>query len=189
VGKGDDFERDQCRFLSLWWTKGARDDIFWRNRRHRTIKDPTGRHQLGDITALQPEGIPFVEIFNVELKTGYSKTKKGKRVKNIPWDVLDLIDHTGSEPQDPVLLRFWEQTYKDASLSKRLPLLIFKRDYHVPVVCIEEGTLRSLIPRLEEPSYPRVQFSRDDIALVMFREEHFFSWLTPEVVKEIHRGY
>jgi len=186
MGKGDDFERSQCRFLSLWWSNGERNDIFWRNRKHLTIKDPTGRHQLGDIMSLYPEGISFVRVFNVELKTGYSKTKRGKKVKTVPWDVLDLIDYVGIEPQDPVLLRFWEQTREDARISERLPLLIFKRDYHSPVVCTDITTLNSLSVHLKKPTFPFVQFSNKDHSLIMFREELFFTWLLPSVVKEIY---
>src|SRR5262245_2386383 len=30
AAKGSKFERDLCRQLSLWWSDGKRDDVFWR---------------------------------------------------------------------------------------------------------------------------------------------------------------
>jgi len=203
MSKGDDFERDMCHYLSLWISNGefswplkkaadleekAYPSIFWRNRTRRTILSPDGKHQLGDIMATDPIGHPFVKLFNVELKTGYSKTKRGKRVKNIPWDLLDLIDYAAGKVGSFVLLDFWEQTKNDAELSKRIPLLIFSRDYHVPVVCIANHMVNKINDLVGGFINDTLQFSPYGLKrnLVFFRADDFFKWLTPEIVELLY---
>ena len=98
MGKGESFEREMCRYLSLWWTEVKHSDVFWRSRVRATRKSPDAKHQLGDIKSDSPEGEGLMKVFSIELKTGYSVGKKGKTIKNVPWDLLDLIDYRkGSE--------------------------------------------------------------------------------------------
>jgi len=180
MSKGDSFEREMCRTISLWWTDGERDDVFWRNRTRVTSNTPNAERQLGDLSTVHTEGVPFVEVFNTEFKIGYSKTKKGKKHKIIPWDLLDIIDGKGK-----VFQEFWEQTHLDALASKRIPLLIFKRDYHSPVVAIYSKDIQ----RMEDISglctaFPFLSVTLidyDKIELHNFVE--FFAWLDPQTVK------
>ena len=199
MGKGENFERDQCRFLSLWWTEGKHDDVFWRSRVRATRRSPDAKHQLGDIKADSPEGEGLMKVFNIELKAGYSVGKKGKKVKNVPWDLLDLIDYRkGSEDlEKKQIIKFWRQTVTDAKISERIPLLIFSRDYHQPVVCIRD----SLMDEFEQHNgtykdrylmfYPEYFTDKDELkseCLVLCRAEAFFEWLSPETVKMIGKG-
>ena len=181
MDKGPSFERDCCRLLSLWITNGKRDDVLWRNRVRITSKTKHAEYQLGDVTAAHALGIPFISVFNVELKTGYSKTRKGKRTKNIPWDLLDLIDG-----KDKTFLNFWEQTYRDACISQRIPLLIFKRDYHEPAVAIRSMDINRFESYLGFPKYKHrlVLISKDEWeSIELFNFEEFFDWLHPDAVK------
>ena len=201
MGKGENFERDQCRFLSLWWTEGKHSDVFWRSRVRATRKTPNAKHQLGDIKSDSPEGEGLMKVFSIELKTGYSVGKKGKTVKNVPWDLLDLIDYRkGSEDlEKKQIIKFWRQTVTDAEISERIPLLIFKRDFHVPVVCIQS----SLMDTLENYQgaykkgclefYPEFEdfekfVSEEKNLLVFCRAKSFFEWLNPETVKMMGEG-
>lgn len=74
--KGSDFEREKCKELSLWWTSGKRDDVFWRSHSsggratQRGAKRTAG--QYGDITASDPCGQPLIDVLTIELKRGYS---------------------------------------------------------------------------------------------------------------------
>jgi len=181
INKGGPFEREICRYLSLWWSNQERDDIFWRNRVRRTMNTPNAEVQLGDIVALDPIGAPLTDYYNIECKTGYSKTRKGKKVKNIPWDILDLID--GKEDGDKVFLNFWEQTDRDAFISKREPLLIFKRDYHKPVVCLEKGNINLLEGWAGKLPLSFIQYFSNDFGhLILIRADDFFDWIPPEIV-------
>ena len=64
--KGSQFERTVCKDLSLWWTKGKRDDVFWRTSgsgaRAKT-RSKTGEKtfgQYGDVQATDPIGQPLI---------------------------------------------------------------------------------------------------------------------------------
>ena len=184
MSKGQDFERQVCRTLSLWWTDGEDADVFWRNRVRSTKQSPDAKHQLGDVTALKTVGAPLVERFSIEIKTGYSKTKKGTRTKNIPWDLLDLLD--GKKDGKKTLLEFWAQCTKDAEISKRIPLLIFKRDFHQPVVCISRYVLGLIEDFVGEYNGPQLRYyPKDSISifnLCFFRLEDFLAYVSPDVI-------
>ena len=186
MDKGGEFERKTCKFLSLWWTDGKYKDVFWRSRVKSTRESPNAKHQLGDIKAERPEGQPLVDVFSIELKSGYSKGKKGKTVKNVPWDLLDLIDYRkGSEAlEKKQIFVFWQQTVKDAEISNRKPLLIFKRDFHLPVVCITSNCMGKLESFQGKYKGRLLCFENDNEELLVFvRVESFFEWLNPETVK------
>lgn len=76
--KGSEFEREISKRLSLWWSDGKRDDIFWRTSGSgarattRRKKSQKTAYEYGDITFTDPDGKPFIDYFLVELKRGYS---------------------------------------------------------------------------------------------------------------------
>lgn len=182
--KGSKFEREVCRELSIWWTDSIRDDVFWRNRTKITTKTPHAERQLGDLTIVDSMGAPFIDLFSIECKSGYSSSKNNKRVRNVPWDLLDIID---GKKRNNVLYAFWEQCSSDAELSGKLPLLVFKRDYHKKVVCTDERVLNKLksyageLPLENDNAYLKLQNIENTLYLYSF--SFFFSWLTPAVVK------
>ncbi len=81
--KGNAFEREVCRKLSLWWTQdekdGPRSDIFWRTSNSggratcRTKKGQQTKNSHGDICALDPIGQPLIDLITFEVKRGYSR--------------------------------------------------------------------------------------------------------------------
>jgi hypothetical protein len=79
MGKGSAFERAFSKELSLWWTEGERDDIFWRSSNsggRATVRAAVGKTtsgQYGDVAAIDASGIPFLDLVTIELKKGYSK--------------------------------------------------------------------------------------------------------------------
>lgn len=78
MAKGSQFERDVCRDLSLWWTEGERDDVFWRSSNsggRATVRGRKGKRthgQAGDIAATDPIGGPLLRLLTIEAKRGYS---------------------------------------------------------------------------------------------------------------------
>lgn len=147
--KGNNFEREVCRRLSLWWTDGEDDDCFWRNKLRRTNKAYNAQMQEGDIIATKEIAIPFTERFTIECKSGYSHRKKTnskkpsttQMVKNVPWDLLDLVD---GNRKDPTILKFWYQAEDAGNLTGKTPILIFKRDFHEPTICINNDLAKEL---------------------------------------------
>lgn len=126
--KGSDFERKICKDLSLWWTHGERDDIFWRTSLsggRATVRRKTGRStdfQCGDISATDPIGVLLIQHVTFELKRGYGKVS--------PFDLLDA-NHTATLEW----LCFLRQTLA-AQKAAGTPFwaIIFQRDRHA--VCI-----------------------------------------------------
>lgn len=121
--KGSDFERDICRKLSLWWTKGERDDIFWRTASSgalATIRKKNGKKtfgQSGDIQATDPIGQPLIDLFSIELKRGYSTDT-----------FTNLLDKT-AQSGVPVYELFFNQAIEGMRNSgAKAWMLIVKRD-------------------------------------------------------------
>jgi hypothetical protein len=93
VSKGGSFENEVASKLSLWFTNGARDDVFGRSdasggrftARKKRGKDTA--NQGGDITFTDVIGEPLIKIWSIEVKTGYSGKKK---VKDADGDVIKI---------------------------------------------------------------------------------------------------
>lgn len=79
MAKGGEFEREFAKKLSLWWSEGDSDAIFWRTSNsggRATTRGKQGKathRQHGDITATDPSGDPFIKLFTIECKRGYDK--------------------------------------------------------------------------------------------------------------------
>lgn len=127
--KGSSFERQICKELSLWWTKGKRDDIFWRTSgsgARATVRKKSKLQtfgQTGDIQATDPLGQPLIDLCSIEIKRGYSK-----------FTIADMLDKSPT-----AALQEWEkwmmQAESDRELSKAYSwLLITKRNRRVSLV-------------------------------------------------------
>lgn len=86
---GNQFEREICKTLSLWWSNGEDDDIFYRSASsggratNRARKGKTAKHHCGDVAALNPSGRSLLKFFTVEIKRNYPKVS-----------LTDLLDST-----------------------------------------------------------------------------------------------
>lgn len=123
-----------CKKLSLWVTDGKRTDVFWRTAMsggRATVAHTKGRdvRQVGDITAVAPEGHALSDPLVIECKfykdldiTSFILINKGK------------------------LASFWRQTSKLAYIHSRQPWLIAK----------ENRTPALLITRLDDSIVKRL---------------------------------
>lgn len=79
AGKGPAYERKVCRQLSLWWTNGTSNNVFWRTSnsggRHtvHAQKGNVSKFQAGDIGAIDPIGQPLLDLLTIEIKKGYKQ--------------------------------------------------------------------------------------------------------------------
>lgn len=137
MGKGGEFERTCSVLLSKWVSKGERDDLFWRSdssgarftQRKKSGKDTANAG--GDLTFSDILGEPLIRNWSVEIKTGYGvKTDTGIN----RWDVLDFVD---SKQKEPVLQKMWNQCTRDALLTNRIPVLIFRRNNRTPCIMFD----------------------------------------------------
>lgn len=123
MAKGSNFEREICKQLSLWWSGGETDDIFWRTAgsgaraktRSKVGKKTFG--QYGDVQATDPVGQPLIDLCSIEIKRGYSKST-----------IADLIEKPANAAKQEYE-KFFEQAEQDAK-NGGMPywMVIVKRD-------------------------------------------------------------
>jgi len=151
MAKGGQFERDVCKWLSLWWTDDTRHDIFSRTRGSGSaLKRGGSKWEGGDIGFVDPIGEPLIRHCNIEAKTGYatkSKLKSGK-TRESNWCVLDSLD---SILKQPTLEKMWEQCERDALITGREPWLIFRRFRRSACIAFTLSFFLSLIEMFGHP--------------------------------------
>ena len=118
------------RRLSLWISKGARDDLFWRSAisgGRATLqlkKGVVSLSQSGDVTAIALEGYPLCAQCLFEMKN----------YKNLNI-VEGLIKGTG------LLAAFWRKAVADAGIYGKQPVLIARQN-HLPTLAIVPAGFR-----------------------------------------------
>lgn len=137
--KGSQFERDICKELSLWWSKGKRDDIFWRTAgsgamatfRRKKSKNTFGGN--GDIQATDPIGQDLMDIFTIELKRGYNQ-----------GEITSLLDKAPTF-KEQALEVFLNQVISDQkNAGSKFWMLIWKRDQRLPMIFLPMKVSRIL---------------------------------------------
>jgi len=109
-----------------------------------TKKGKQTSFQHSDLSFSDPRGKPLIDLWNMECKSGYSKSwknKKSKQKSSTRWDVLDILD---SRQGTPMILDFWKQTKKEARKTNRIPILFFRRNNRSACVCFTETLFESL---------------------------------------------
>ncbi len=171
--RGGSYEREISSALSSWWTNGERDDIFYRSHssggrftmRKKNNKDTA--MQAGDITCSDSCGELLIKNWNIEVKTGYG-TKKGDEI--VRWDILDFID---SKQKMPVLQSMWDQCTRDAGLTNRVPILIFRRNGRQSCICFDEDYFNKLTEWFGDSCPLCIQIKE----LVIMPLKGFFEWI------------
>ena len=130
MAKGAEFERSFSVNLSTWWTRNLeepRSDVFWRSTTsgaRATVRAKKGQStsgQYGDITAIDPVGLPFLKAFCCELKRGYSR-----------HSIQDMIDADKSKYGEWI-----GKLKKTAEAAGSLWwMLVVKRDRREPLILV-----------------------------------------------------
>lgn len=183
--KGSQFERDICKQLSLWWTKGENDDVFWRSassggratQRKKQGKKTFG--QDGDVQATNPIGQRLIDVTVIEIKKGYNKST-----------LVDLLDK-GSKNAKQQYEKWFEkieQESKDAGAFAWM--LIHKRDRREALVFIpirlwlKFSLKNDWFPNID----PLVSFYREDDELRGMQLNTFLQNTDPLQIKRIARS-
>lgn len=130
--KGASFEREICKDLSLWVSKGTAEDVFWRSAMsggRSTVAAAKGKrlaNQAGDISAVGPLGTGMVENFFMECKFYKDLNFKG------------ILTNTGA------LVTFWTTCKNESQRYQKLPFLIAKQNQMPTVACLSYVGLESL---------------------------------------------
>jgi hypothetical protein len=123
MAKGSVFEREVCKQLSLWWTSGERDDVFWRSSQsggratQRAKKGQRTYGSYGDIAAVDPIGEPLLRYFTIELKRGRSHGFLG-----------DLLDVKGDNKTHPFVKALRQARRSAKQAESKTWMLICRRD-------------------------------------------------------------
>ena len=140
--KGSAFEREICKKLSMWWTDGKRDDVFWRSSNsggRATMRAKSGKRthgHCGDIAAVDPIGAPLTSLVTLELKRGYTGTS-----------FADVIDKPAHAKQN-MFEAFVEQAETASVLSgSQFWALITRRNKKIALIFIPKEFLKYLEDR------------------------------------------
>ncbi len=144
--KGGAYERAKSRALSLWFTLGERDDIFWRTSgsgAKATVNLESGTrvdlNYFGDIGARGRVGQEFIERVNIECKAYKS------------FYLMDVL----KENKNPCELDiFWNEACKEANDSGRWPVLIMKKNYFPEMIAVDyEGIFKHFEDKFEDDEF------------------------------------
>lgn len=129
--KGSGFERLVCHKLSLWISKGEREDLYWRSAMsggRATVmarKGSANTTQCGDISAVDPLGHPLTDKFLISCKF-YRDLKIAGTVLGTSKGGLHA---------------FWIECVGESKQFKKLPMLIAKQNNTAPFVCLDDAGL------------------------------------------------
>lgn len=175
MGKGADFERSISKRLSLWWTRGERDDVFWRTSNsggRATARRNSGKktkNQEGDICAIDPAGQSLVDLVSIELKKGYNS-----------WNIKEFLD---SDSKEPTLLKFFKQAQRESeSKESKCWWLILRQDRRKILSVISHDFYKMLVRagcRLSELDAIMLKDSRFGVCH-FFDFDEFLKILQPE---------
>ena len=188
MSKGGSFERDLCRKLSLWFTEGETEDAFWRTAGSggmATTRRKSGKakaQDFGDIKHDLDIGKPLTGLFSIELKTGYGKKTKSKAKKHVGkkvevhnnWALMDELDSRQNHVQFFV---FWDQAIRDAELSEREPLLIFRRNKKRTCIAIHDDLFKVCIAEFGKALFSTMTIHKHGYhPITLCNIEEFFNW-------------
>jgi len=179
--KGSGFERAICKQLSLWYSNKETNSVFWRTSTsgaRATVRAKKGLatpNSYGDISAIDPIGVPLIDLVSIELKRGYSGQ----------LTIQDLLD---SNQKKPLLLKFWEQAERDRLVGKRKwSWLIFQRDRRKACLVFNKSFWKFLTNYAGKSKAVRLLVKIDCVnkktrySLYMMRLSEFLDWVDPEI--------
>lgn len=169
--KGGAFERDISRLLTKWIQGSEKPVIFWRTPSSGAMLTIHGDMNMsGDIIAVRKEGEWLTSLYSIELKNGYPTTS------------LDLFFKYNKSDH---LKAFWEQCVRDANMSDKLPMLIYKKKgLSTQWLGVDSDIYKDILKDIRCIS---MTWGIDDNLppLYLYEMKEFFKLITPEKMKEV----
>lgn len=177
--KGSEFERTISKQLSLWWTNGERNDVFWRTAgsgamaKTRSKSKQSAFGQYGDVQATDPIGQSLIDLFTIELKRGYSS-----------FTFADMLDKS-PKAADQTYEKFIDQVREDQkNAGTKYWMLITKRNRREALVCIPLKAYRKLKKSLSSCHWVKMKISRGFVFIIKL--EDFLGCVAPDnIVKKL----
>lgn len=192
-GKGPAYEREFCKQLSLWWSHGKKDDVFWRtpgSGARATVRMKVGMltaDSYGDVGAVRAMGKPLTKTTLIELKRGYTGKKGSGSQRHISF--LTMIDtpKIGKRKKKPVLIEWWKKAQKERKKAGRKRVfIVFRRDRKESCLVISRKfflKLRETNGHMMCPPYYGVGWINFmGTELMVIKVEDFFDWCKPELL-------
>lgn len=198
--KGSPYERAICTQLSLWWTGGERDDVFWRTSGSGGRATRRGRKGLstaghcGDIGASDPIGEPLMKLCAWEVKRGYSR-----------FTIQDILDAPKLAPLEialgdarkplkgvkrPEYLLWMDQAEQSRLNAKAIGwAIIVRRDKRASLILVSESVRNGLaVAASGMVSYRQITHSvelwlPDYPGVGVYRLDEFLNKYTPRHVR------
>jgi len=151
-GKGSQFERDLCTWLSCWWTHNQRDDVFWRSTisggraTARTRRGKNTYGQYGDVQAVDPVGESLLKVVTIEAKCGYRGAAFSDlldatgKMRSIWWDWLAQVEEAWAQAKSFSWLLIVKR-------DRRAVIVVFP--YELYLVLRTEGGLQNIRPAMK----------------------------------------
>ena len=183
--KGSAFERELCTRLSLWWTKGERQDVFWRTSNsggRATVRGRKGKGtygQYGDVAAIDPVGEPLLKIFTIEAKRGY----KGS-------SLMDLIDCPMNAAKPEYLKWIDKVNHDSASANSYSWLLVVRRNKRQAIVFLNAFVASLLGFPIDhhltnKSAVIKAEINGELISVFITQLENFFDFVRPETIMKM----
>lgn len=175
--KGSNWERKFAKQLSLWWSNGESDNIFWRSASSgafatiRNKKGKTSDGSYGDISAINEIGYALINFATFELKTGYND--------------MCLLSEIDSDAKKLSFRNALNQVVNDSNLAGNNPFLVINRDRKQPCIFFEKkifNDMKNYCGELKN-DVKYLELWDGDFKWIGFRLEDFFNWANPEYFK------
>lgn len=193
MAKGSSFERKIAVELSAWYSKGKRDDIFWRSTTsgaRATIRMRKGKQTAdgaGDLMAIHESGKSFTKDCVIEIKRGYNRKKSGA---SQCLSVLSLLDFPVKRKTKPLLFRWWEKIEFERNQHERKhSWIIFRRDRCCTCICMSKSSFMLIESKNKKRFiFPKngtyVEIQRNGYHLIMFLLDDFLKWCNPNIFRK-----
>jgi hypothetical protein len=192
ASKGSVYERGFCEQLSLWWSDGVDDALFWRSQgsggratgRTKVGKETHG--QYGDVAATHRAGEKLIDILTIELKRGYTKDT-----------IHDTLDRTDANAQQGFEAFIHQAIRSHEEAGSLFWFLVTRRDRRTDFCWFPHSMMKELMgvgafpnkpqPRVLADIYIRTKGRTDGqwVAVFGLPLTDFFAQVQPSHIKKL----
>lgn len=179
-GKGSAFERFIAKEFSKWIANDPNvEPLIWRSSNsggtfttNRLRGNARQAKMASDLVSIDERSKWFMDIFSIECKTGYKSANIFSTFKNSKSDVLK---------------GFWEQASRDAALSDRIPMLVFRPLGNSELIGLPYDLVKTKLYKLIPKQFVIINFNNSPDLSILFlcKLSDFLKSYTAEHLKEL----
>jgi len=126
--KGSEYEREMGKALSLWLTKGLKEDCVTRTEGSGARFTNVGKGAPGDLTCCHPLSYPFFEKFIIECKF---------------WRDIEMLEFILKKGD---LYWYFVELIKQCDKCERLPFMIVRQNYRPSLIICPSRPVLAIMP-------------------------------------------